>query len=247
VSTPNSLDVYRARLRSIQFRLKRRKILAVDLHIAFLPPNLIASPTTYIPLPPPGVENEKHRFPELVPLLVEDGARARWYIYLHRDRPRLRGFARFEDLLRVIDSDTHPFEAGAQGKSVVNFAALSDLQPSRVRVRVLLSCVGIVLPGHLRDPGDVDEIGVDHGIQGLISSGGIDFLAARFDAGVTATGLVDCVFIHIRLPKTDPVKIVSTAMDDGGTYHGTGLMVAKIWSAGKQTRGLQGALISGRG
>jgi len=99
----------------------------------------------------------------------------------------------------VIDSDTHPFEAGAQGESVVDFAALSDLQPSRVRVRVLLSCVGIVLPGHLRDPGDVDEIGVDHGIQGLISMGDIDFLAARFDASVAATGLVDCVFIHVRV------------------------------------------------
>ena len=78
----------------------------------------------------------------------------------------------------MIDGDTHPLEAGAQGKSVVDFAALSDLQSRRVRVRVRLGCVGIVLPGRLQGPDDVDEIGVDHGIQSLLSACDIDFLAA---------------------------------------------------------------------
>lgn len=71
MSTANSLDIYRSHLRSIQFRLNRRKIFAVDLHIAFLPLNLKASPTTHVPLPTPSVENEEHRFPEPVPLPVE--------------------------------------------------------------------------------------------------------------------------------------------------------------------------------
>ena len=82
----------------------------------------------------------------------------------------------------MIDSDTHPLEAGAQGESVVDLTTLSDRQSSRVRVSVRLFCVGVVFPGHLRDPGDVDWIGVHHGIQSLISGGDIDFLAAKFNA-----------------------------------------------------------------
>ena len=128
----------------------------------------------------------------------------------------------------MIDRQSQPLEAAAHGKSVVDLAALSDRQRSRVRVSICLGCVGIVLPGHLRDPGNVDEIGVDRGIQSLISGDVIESLSASFNASIAATGLVDCVFIHVRLPRTDHVNIAAMAVDDGGTYHGTGLMVTKI-------------------
>jgi len=47
--------------------------------------------------------------------------------------------------------------------------------------------------------------------------------------------------------KIDPVKIAAMAVADGETYHGTGLMVTKIWSVVRQSTSRQSALISGRG
>ena len=206
-STVNSFGVHSARRRSIQFRIKRRIILAIDHHLAFFPRDLIAPPATHIPFPPPSVENEEHRHPELVPLLVEDDEGARWYADISRGCHRLPGFGRCKDLLRGVGRDNNPLEAGAQGESVVDFAARSDRQPSGVRLRVCLGCVGIVLPGHLRDPGDVDEIGVGCGIQRLFSNEVIDNLTASLDASIAADGLVDCVLIHVRLPKQTTLKL----------------------------------------
>ena len=206
-STFNGVDVYRARPRCVQFRIKRRKLLAVDHHVAFFLRERVAAPATHVPPLPPSIENEEHRLPEVVPLLVADEGRAGWYAYGYRGRIRLHGFGRFEDLLSVADRHTHPFEAATHGKSVVDVAAGSDRQRSRVRVSVCLGRSSIVPPGHLRDPGDVDEIGVDRGIQSLISADGIEKLAASFDASIAAPGLVDCVFIHVRLPRTDQVKL----------------------------------------
>jgi hypothetical protein len=83
--------------------------------------------------------------------------------------------------------------------------------------------VRIILPGHPRDPGNIDQICVERSPHTLLCVDVIDLVAPRFDPRITIAGFVDREYVRVSLPETDPLR-KQRWQRPRGTHHGTSLM-----------------------
>jgi hypothetical protein len=206
LNTVDSVDVNDPRPSQLTQSMHSHIIFAHNLHLAFLPRHLMTIPATDVPLSAPSLENEEDRIPKPVPPLVEDEERARWHAQVHRHRPRLCGFGWFKGPLLVIDGYRGTFIYGPEGEPIIYFTTTGYRESSCTGVTVCLHHVRIILPGHRRDPGDVDQICVERSPHTLLSMDVIDIVVSRFDTRITVTGFVDGKYVGVSLSGTDPLR-----------------------------------------
>ena len=106
---------------------------------------------------------------------------------------------------------------------------------------VCLGRIGIIPPGHIRDPGDVDRVSLGACIQGLIASTIIERLTLCPDACVAARGLVHKIvvlYMSVFQKQSREQRIIASVYDE--TYHGTGLIITKVRSQCARKEGTDG-------
>jgi len=187
----NTLYNHRARGRIHQRRVRSQIILAHNLHLTFLPRDVISPRGSSIPLLVPRIQDEEHCVPETILPLIERQRR------LGRDAQRdrlglsIRSLVCRERLGLAVHAHRHTLESGPDADRVGDLGAFGDFELGRILEGVRLRRDGVVLPGHLRHPRSVDEISVEGGEEGLIARRIIDGGSTRIDHGVTAAGLVN--------------------------------------------------------
>ncbi len=163
---------------------------------------------------PPRVQDEEHRSPELILPLIERQRRLGRDAQGDRLGLGIRSLVRRERLGLVIHAHRQALEFGSDIDRVGDLGAFGDCELGRILEGVRLRCLGIVLPGHLRHPRSVDEIGIHGGVEGLIAWVIIDGGSTRIDHGVTAARLVndilgELVALENRFNIVDHIDIIN--------------------------------------